>query len=51
MTKKALLEKLRELARMDEAEHAHREADLAIIEFIGDTEIAQAFDDVEKWYA
>lgn len=50
MTKKALLEKLRELAREGDTEHAHREADLALIEFIGDIEIAQAFDDMEKWY-
>lgn len=51
MTKDELLEKLSALAEGHDSEHAHAEADKALIEFIDDDEITAAYQSVEKWYA
>ena len=51
LTKDELLERLRELAKDGDHEAAHGRADAALIDFINDPEIAEAFDAIEKWYA
>lgn len=52
MTKKQkLIEKLKTLEKYGDPEMAHVEADKAIIEYINDKEIKEAFDDITKWYA
>lgn len=32
-------------------EQAHLDADAAVLQYIDDTEVNQAFDDIEKWYS
>lgn len=64
MTKTELLKKLQEIrARQDAPRECwggpavtvladdHVEADALLIEFIGDAEVSDAFDAIEKWYA
>jgi hypothetical protein len=53
MTKDELL---RELARLRDEERgdpevAHSEADDALLEYINDVDITEAFGAIEKWYA
>lgn len=49
-TKDDLLERLDEVKDYDQ-EAAHAEADLALLDFIDDEEITQAFEEVKSWYA
>lgn len=51
MTKAELLEKLKACRESDDPEFAHGEADDALVEFINDEEVAEAFYAVERWYA
>lgn len=48
-----LLIKLLELARKVnfDPERDHKTADSLLLEYINDTEITSAFDEIEKWYA
>ena len=50
MTKEELIKKLNECAK-NEPEAAHGDADDLLIEYINDKEIAEAYDNVPKWYA
>ena len=50
MNKEELLELLRSLKGADE-EAEHSSADIALLEYIDDKEISEAFDNVKKWYA
>lgn len=53
MTKEEALKRLRELADKWDAEAAHVEADGILIDFlraIGHGGIADAFDNLQKWY-
>ena len=51
MTKDELLAKLREIADNLDTEVAHGDADDALLAFIGDDEIREAYDAIDKWYA
>ena len=51
MTKKELLEIFVDTQKKYDPEFAHEEADKALIEFINDKEIEEAFNDMVKWYA
>jgi hypothetical protein len=45
-----LLKRLHEAARSD-PEEGHIAADEALLDYIGDPEITQAFESIGKWYA
>ena len=60
--RRVLLERLRQLKRFEDgteapprqwydAEDIHRAADVALLAYIGDPEIDEAFDDLTRWYA
>lgn len=49
--KAKLLNILRECAALSDYENAHVIADNALIEFIDDPEIRNAFDEISKFYA
>ena len=49
--KKALLDFLKSLKDSDNPEEAHVNADRALIAFIGNERISDAYDEIEKWYA
>ena len=51
MTRDELLAKLKELKEMNDLEMSHLMADEALLNYIADEEIAQAFCDLERWYA
>ena len=57
MTKEELIEKLKAIEgkhkteRFYDSENGHVEADDLLIEYINDKEIADAFEEVSKWYA
>lgn len=52
MTRDELLAALRKLqGEGGDREANHEEADAALLEFINDKEITEAFDAIEKWYA
>lgn len=51
MTKTELLEELKKCQDDDDTESAHIEADDAILKFIEDDEIQEAYDKVGKWYS
>ena len=51
LSKADLVVRLRELAKAGDREAAHGQADAALVEFIGDPEIAEAYEAIEKWYA
>ena len=51
MNKEKLLEILAACARDMDPEGAHGEADDALIEYIDDAEIKEAFAKITKWYA
>jgi len=51
MTKEELIFKLKNLIDSADSEDAHIEADNALVEFIGDPDIAIAFSEIRKWYA
>jgi len=50
MTKQELLEILRRLSDEDPVT-GHREADTALLDYIGDEEIREAFENVPRWYS
>jgi hypothetical protein len=50
MSRDELLDALREL-RGGDPEGGHAEADRLLLRFIGDDEITEAFEAIEKWYA
>ena len=47
----ALLAKLRDLAESGDPEIAHYDADCALLDYIGDSEIAKAYEAIQRWYA
>jgi len=48
----ALLIRLRECKANDgDPESAHADADRALLDFIGDPEVTDAFEAIDKWYA
>jgi hypothetical protein len=49
--KQDLLLDLRKLSSPDDRERAHRAADDALLKFIDDEHIAEAFHAVPKWYS
>lgn len=53
MTRDELLDKLRKIKDTKgwDKEVTHGEADQALLDFINDPEIEQAYDAIEKWYA
>lgn len=51
MTRDELLVRLRECAANGDIEGAHGDADKALLQYIGDVEITEAWLSVEKWYA
>lgn len=51
MTKEELIAKLHEIREKSEREKGHMQADDALIEFINDSEITEAYESISKWYA
>lgn len=53
MNKEQLIQELIRCQRVGEAdaEKAHSDADDALIEFINDSEVKEAFELINKWYA
>lgn len=51
ISKEELIKRLLSCAENTDEEHAHVEADAALIEYINDSEIAEAYEKVGKWYA
>lgn len=51
MTKEQLIKRLKELSEGGDVEINHGEADDLLLEFIGDKEISDAYNEIEKWYA
>lgn len=51
VTKEEALQKLRELKDHGNEEIAHAEADGVLLELIGDQDITDAFEAIDKWYA
>ena len=51
MTKEELLAELEEATENLDTECAHGDADDALLEYIGDTDIAEVYNRVPKWYA
>ena len=51
MTKDELLKKLEDLRADSDVEGAHWEADQALLEYVNDTDIAEAYRKIKKWYA
>lgn len=49
--KQTLIDKLEALQSHDCTEEAHVIADDLLVEYIGDSEIAQAYEAIGKWYA
>jgi hypothetical protein len=51
LTKAELLTKLAECATNYDCEEGHVIADGLLLDYIGDAEIKDAFDSIEKWYS
>ena len=51
MTKEKLLLKLKECQENDDREYAHVDADMALLEYINDQDIINAFTALTRWYA
>jgi len=51
MNKENLLKILHELGEWTDREKAHIRADDWLLQYIGDEDIAEAFDNIEKWYS
>lgn len=51
MTKEELIARLKEIDKNPDTEDAHVQADSALLAYIGDEEIAEAYDAIGKWYA
>lgn len=50
MTKEQLLARLKECELNGDTEASHVDADMALLEFIGDPEVTAAFNAIDKWY-
>lgn len=48
--KEKLLKELEELSELKDVEISHAEADEALVKYIGDKDIMEAFEKIEKWY-
>jgi recombinational DNA repair protein (RecF pathway) len=46
-----LVELLKKLAELYGPEEAHLKADIALLEYINNQEVTDAFDSIEKWYS
>ena len=51
MDKEQLLKILKNLQVNDDPEFNHKKADFALLEYINDDKIWEAYRDIEKWYA
>ena len=51
MTRQELLDKLDQIRREGDPEGGHIEADEALLGYINDMEVSQAFQAISKWYA
>ncbi len=51
MTREELLAKITVLKGYDNPQNAHIEADEALLEYINDVEISDAFYGIHKWYS
>lgn len=53
MTKKELLKKLKLIVEAGncDMESSHLQADEALLEYINDPKITEAFQEIEKWYS
>lgn len=51
MNKSELIAKLEKIKENSDTEVAHADADEALLEFINDAEIREAYEKIEKWYA
>jgi hypothetical protein len=51
MTKEELVDRLRELEHHLDPESAHSTADNLLLEFINDKDVAEAYENIDKWYA
>lgn len=49
--KRALLKRLRQLAKSKDPEEAHDEAEMLLLEYLDDEAISKAYQNVPKWYA
>ena len=50
ITKKELLEKLKKCTEMNDSEEAHIEAVVAILDYVNDAEVDDAYSDVPLWF-
>ena len=50
MSKKELLEKLKKCSEMEDSEEAHIEAVVAILDYLNDEDIDDAYSDVPLWF-
>lgn len=51
MDKKELLEILNYFSEMKDIEQSHVLSDQALLDYINDKDISEAFDCIEKWYS
>ena len=51
MDKKELINAFKLLQKFTDIERAHIEADELLLEYIGDEDIANEYNEIEKWYA
>lgn len=51
MSRDELVARLKELQSCGDPEIAHGEADDVLLEFIGDPEVSNAFNAIDRWYA
>ena len=51
MSKEELISDLNELQRSIDPEKAHIEADSALLKYINDPEVEEAFYAIDRWYA
>lgn len=51
LTKEELLNELHDLAAIDDIEAAHVFADEALLRYINDPEVREAYVAIDKWYA
>ena len=49
--KQGLLDALEKAAESDDTEEAHGDADDALIDYINDKDISEAYHKIPKWYA
>jgi hypothetical protein len=51
MTKEECYNQLLEIAKIRDCEERHAKADDLLIEYIGDEDIKELFESIDKWYA